>query len=154
MVLLLFFSCSSMIIDIGEFSINSVAFFADCAHPAQVNVPRERNTFCKNAACRKHTPHKVSQYKMGARRDYSQGPTLDSIILFYLFISIFLYSFEIFDDLRLNFEQFNLGSFTFLPGFHFFSLIARTCRKISNILFSRPRVLVCSPSPRPRSAPL
>ncbi|THU47979.1 hypothetical protein C4D60_Mb09t21380 [Musa balbisiana] len=32
---------------------------------AQVNVPKTKKTFCKNKACRKHTLHKVTQYKKG-----------------------------------------------------------------------------------------
>ena len=38
-----------------------------------VNIPRERKTYCKAKACRKHTPHKVSQYKAGARHPTRLG---------------------------------------------------------------------------------
>eukprot|EP01128_Nolandella_sp_AFSM9_P009410 TRINITY_DN6011_c0_g1_i1.p2 TRINITY_DN6011_c0_g1~~TRINITY_DN6011_c0_g1_i1.p2 ORF type:complete len:108 (-),score=30.13 TRINITY_DN6011_c0_g1_i1:162-485(-) len=38
-----------------------------------VNVPRERNTFCKGKACRSHQAHKVTQYKAGGRRDNALG---------------------------------------------------------------------------------
>lgn len=31
----------------------------------QVNVPKTKKTYCKNKACRKHTLHKVTQYKKG-----------------------------------------------------------------------------------------
>ena len=31
----------------------------------QVNVPKTRRTFCKGKQCRKHTQHKVTQYKAG-----------------------------------------------------------------------------------------
>ncbi|PKS05760.1 hypothetical protein jhhlp_007589 [Lomentospora prolificans] len=30
-----------------------------------VNIPKTRNTFCKGKECRKHTAHKVTQYKTG-----------------------------------------------------------------------------------------
>ena len=34
--------------------------------PSQmVNVPKERRTYCKGKKCRKHTSHKVTQYKAG-----------------------------------------------------------------------------------------
>ncbi len=38
-----------------------------------VNVPKERKTFCKGKKCRKHTVHKVSQYKAGKASKYAQG---------------------------------------------------------------------------------
>lgn len=31
----------------------------------QVNVPKTKKTYCKNKDCRKHTLHKVTQYKKG-----------------------------------------------------------------------------------------
>jgi hypothetical protein len=40
---------------------------------AQVNIPKERNTYCKNAKCRKHTMHKVTQYKAGKASGFAQG---------------------------------------------------------------------------------
>jgi hypothetical protein len=39
----------------------------------QVNIPKQRNTFCKSAKCRKHTLHKVSQYKAGKASLFAQG---------------------------------------------------------------------------------
>eukprot|EP00276_Gloeochaete_wittrockiana_P008827 CAMPEP_0184655636 /NCGR_PEP_ID=MMETSP0308-20130426/14098_1 /TAXON_ID=38269 /ORGANISM="Gloeochaete witrockiana, Strain SAG 46.84" /LENGTH=106 /DNA_ID=CAMNT_0027092257 /DNA_START=16 /DNA_END=336 /DNA_ORIENTATION=+ len=36
-----------------------------------VNVPKVRNTFC--AKCKKHTAHKVSQYKKGKESVFAQG---------------------------------------------------------------------------------
>ncbi|KAJ3361492.1 40s ribosomal protein L44e [Allomyces javanicus] len=38
-----------------------------------VNVPKTRNTFCKGKKCRKHTPHKVTQYKTGKASLFAQG---------------------------------------------------------------------------------
>ena len=38
-----------------------------------VNVPKERRTFCKSRKCRKHTDHKVSQYKAGKASNFAQG---------------------------------------------------------------------------------
>ncbi|CAK9058869.1 unnamed protein product [Durusdinium trenchii] len=36
-----------------------------------VNIPKTRNTYCR--ACKKHTPHKVSQYKTGKASLTAQG---------------------------------------------------------------------------------
>ena len=33
--------------------------------PYQVNVPKTRKTYCKGKDCKKHTQHKVTQYKAG-----------------------------------------------------------------------------------------
>ncbi|KAI9294687.1 hypothetical protein K502DRAFT_248462 [Neoconidiobolus thromboides FSU 785] len=38
-----------------------------------VNIPKTRNTYCKGKACRKHTPHKVTQYKTGKASLFAQG---------------------------------------------------------------------------------
>ncbi|XP_065071662.1 uncharacterized protein LOC135696255 [Rhopilema esculentum] len=38
-----------------------------------VNVPKTRKTFCKGPKCRKHTLHKVTQYKAGKASLYAQG---------------------------------------------------------------------------------
>ena len=38
-----------------------------------VNVPKTRKTFCKGKKCRKHTLHKVTQYKAGKASLYAQG---------------------------------------------------------------------------------
>uniref|UniRef100_A0A0M3IGK2 60S ribosomal protein L44 n=1 Tax=Ascaris lumbricoides TaxID=6252 RepID=A0A0M3IGK2_ASCLU len=37
-----------------------------------VNVPKTRRTFC-DGKCRKHTMHKVTQYKKGKESTYAQG---------------------------------------------------------------------------------
>ena len=39
----------------------------------QVNVPKERRTYCKSKKCRKHTVHKVTQYKAGKASGFAQG---------------------------------------------------------------------------------
>ncbi|CAE7745042.1 rpl36a [Symbiodinium sp. CCMP2456] len=36
-----------------------------------VNIPKTRNTYCRK--CKKHTPHKVSQYKTGKASLSAQG---------------------------------------------------------------------------------
>ncbi|KAJ6443279.1 ribosomal protein L44e [Purpureocillium lavendulum] len=41
--------------------------------PAQVNIPKTRNTYCKGKECRKHTQHKVTQYKAGKASLFAQG---------------------------------------------------------------------------------
>uniref|UniRef100_A0AC35TN57 60S ribosomal protein L44 n=1 Tax=Rhabditophanes sp. KR3021 TaxID=114890 RepID=A0AC35TN57_9BILA len=38
-----------------------------------VNIPKARKTFCPGAKCRKHTLHKVTQYKKGKEASASQG---------------------------------------------------------------------------------
>ncbi|OQV22428.1 putative 60S ribosomal protein L44 [Hypsibius exemplaris] len=38
-----------------------------------VNIPKTRKTFCKGKKCKKHTVHKVTQYKRGKESEYSQG---------------------------------------------------------------------------------
>merc|ERR1711887_145178 len=38
-----------------------------------VNVPKTRKTFCKGKNCRKHTMHKVTQYKKGKDSLAAQG---------------------------------------------------------------------------------
>lgn len=43
------------------------------AFAKMVNIPKTRNTFCRGPKCRKHTPHKVSQYKKGKDSLVAQG---------------------------------------------------------------------------------
>ncbi|KAI9889868.1 MAG: 40s ribosomal protein L44e [Vezdaea aestivalis] len=38
-----------------------------------VNVPKTRRTYCKGKECKKHTVHKVTQYKAGKASLYAQG---------------------------------------------------------------------------------
>ncbi|KAJ9192816.1 hypothetical protein DTO164E3_8167 [Paecilomyces variotii] len=38
-----------------------------------VNVPKTRRTYCKSKQCRKHTQHKVTQYKAGKASLFAQG---------------------------------------------------------------------------------
>ncbi|KAK7684988.1 40s ribosomal protein L44e [Cerrena zonata] len=38
-----------------------------------VNIPKTRRTYCKGKACKKHTPHKVTQYKKGKDSLAAQG---------------------------------------------------------------------------------
>lgn len=38
-----------------------------------VNIPKTRNTFCAGKECKKHTPHKVTQYKTGKASLFAQG---------------------------------------------------------------------------------
>ena len=46
--------------------------------PSQmVNVPKERRTYCKGKKCRKHTTHKVTQYKAGKASNFAQGKRRD-----------------------------------------------------------------------------
>jgi len=38
-----------------------------------VNVPKERKTYCAGKKCKKHQPHKVTQYKAGKASNFAQG---------------------------------------------------------------------------------
>ncbi|KAG0561953.1 hypothetical protein M758_9G121100 [Ceratodon purpureus] len=38
-----------------------------------VNVPKTKKSFCPGKACKKHTLHKVTQYKTGKASLYAQG---------------------------------------------------------------------------------
>ncbi|KAI6012144.1 hypothetical protein PISMIDRAFT_677087, partial [Pisolithus microcarpus 441] len=38
-----------------------------------VNIPKTRRTYCQGKTCRKHTPHKVTQYKKGKDSLSAQG---------------------------------------------------------------------------------
>jgi len=39
----------------------------------QVNVPKTKKAYCKGKQCKKHTVHKVTQYKTGKASLYAQG---------------------------------------------------------------------------------
>ena len=47
----------------------SLLLFYSCL--LQVNAPKKKNTHCKK--CRKHTEHKVTQYKSGKASNFAQG---------------------------------------------------------------------------------
>merc|ERR1712013_346751 len=49
------------------------AISADSPHHKMVNVPKTRKTFCKGTKCRKHTLHKVTQYKTAKKRTFAKG---------------------------------------------------------------------------------
>lgn len=44
-----------------------------CLCVPQVNVPKTKKAFCKGKECKKHTLHKVTQYKTGKASLYAQG---------------------------------------------------------------------------------
>ncbi|XP_066390890.1 large ribosomal subunit protein eL42-like [Miscanthus floridulus] len=46
---------------------------APSAAAKMVNVPKTKKTYCKNKECRKHTLHKVTQYKKGKDSLSAQG---------------------------------------------------------------------------------
>ena len=46
-------------------------FFVILSTATMVNVPKERRTYCKK--CKKHTLHKVTQYKAGKASNFAQG---------------------------------------------------------------------------------
>ena len=53
----------------------SLSSFADPIYIKMVNIPKERKTFCKGKKCKKHTLHKVTQYKAGKRAAFAQVKT-------------------------------------------------------------------------------
>ncbi|KAK8605806.1 hypothetical protein V6N13_102577 [Hibiscus sabdariffa] len=53
----------------GETKLKLLAFSAE----AMVNVPKTKKTYCKSKECRKHTLHKVTQYKKGKDSLAAQG---------------------------------------------------------------------------------
>jgi ribosomal protein L44E len=55
------------------FPIAVIAAFDD----NRVQIPKKMNTFCASKKCKKHVPHKVSQYKAGKASLFAQG-TSDS----------------------------------------------------------------------------
>ncbi|QDS78089.1 40s ribosomal protein L44e [Venturia effusa] len=46
---------------------------ATIAFIPSVNVPKTRRTYCKGKDCKKHTQHKVTQYKAGKASLFAQG---------------------------------------------------------------------------------
>lgn len=60
-----------------EFSLKKYAFsFLYIFLFQMVNVPKTRKTFCASSKCKKHTLHKVTQYKAGKASLYAQGTSL------------------------------------------------------------------------------
>ncbi|CAL5425531.1 unnamed protein product [Camellia sinensis] len=52
---------------------NPRSFETDSATQPWVNVPKTKKTYCKSKECRKHTLHKVTQYKKGKDSLAAQG---------------------------------------------------------------------------------
>ncbi|PLW10920.1 hypothetical protein PCANC_12911 [Puccinia coronata f. sp. avenae] len=46
---------------------------SDLKAVTMVNIPKTRRTYCKGKQCKKHTPHKVTQYKTGKASLFAQG---------------------------------------------------------------------------------
>ncbi|KAJ2711293.1 40s ribosomal protein L44e [Coemansia spiralis] len=57
----------------AESGLSSGAPIGEASQHTRVNIPKTRNTFCKGQKCRKHTPHKVTQYKAGKASVFAQG---------------------------------------------------------------------------------
>lgn len=55
-------------------AVGSIVIMSPLA--VQVNVPKQRKTFCK--ACKCHTQFKVTQYKAGKASLYAQGKLLET----------------------------------------------------------------------------
>ncbi|KAK7328207.1 hypothetical protein VNO77_22309 [Canavalia gladiata] len=52
---------------------NSASSDSDPRAVTMVNVPKTKKTYCKSKECRKHTLHKVTQYKKGKDSIAAQG---------------------------------------------------------------------------------
>ncbi|CAN7127121.1 unnamed protein product [Brassica rapa subsp. narinosa] len=48
-------------------------FTGDIRGAKMVNIPKTKKTYCKNKECKKHTLHKVTQYKKGKDSLAAQG---------------------------------------------------------------------------------
>ncbi|CAN7077268.1 unnamed protein product [Brassica oleracea var. botrytis] len=48
-------------------------FTGDFRGATMVNIPKTKKTYCKNKECKKHTLHKVTQYKKGKDSLAAQG---------------------------------------------------------------------------------
>ena len=46
-----------------------------------MNVPKAKKAFCKDKNCKKHTMHKVTQYKTGKASLYAQGKFVKRVIV-------------------------------------------------------------------------
>merc|ERR1712006_45566 len=44
-----------------------------CSPVAMVNIPKQKKAYCKGKECKKHTLHKVTQYKTGKASLYARG---------------------------------------------------------------------------------
>ncbi|EPS37841.1 hypothetical protein H072_8382 [Dactylellina haptotyla CBS 200.50] len=67
--------CSSQCLEFQSLqtAVVSVPFRHILRYQDIVNVPKTRKTFCKGKECRKHTQHKVTQYKAGKASLFAQG---------------------------------------------------------------------------------
>ncbi|KAL3366752.1 hypothetical protein AABB24_011457, partial [Solanum stoloniferum] len=52
---------------------SSLLFLFDSPPATMVNVPKTKKTYCKSKECKKHTLHKVTQYKKGKDSLAAQG---------------------------------------------------------------------------------
>ncbi|KAF2631492.1 hypothetical protein BU25DRAFT_488085 [Macroventuria anomochaeta] len=53
--------------------LRSLMLQARASSMDSVNVPKTRRTYCKGKDCKKHTQHKVTQYKAGKASLFAQG---------------------------------------------------------------------------------
>ncbi|KAJ6323284.1 hypothetical protein OIU77_012999 [Salix suchowensis] len=62
----------SLIYGLQEFYLRMYCF-KELQKSDRVNVPKTKKTYCKNKECKKHTLHKVTQYKKGKDSLAAQG---------------------------------------------------------------------------------
>ncbi|KAG6143253.1 hypothetical protein E4U35_008058 [Claviceps purpurea] len=53
--------------------VPTLPYYLSPSRGYDVNIPKTRNTYCKGKECRKHTQHKVTQYKAGKASLFAQG---------------------------------------------------------------------------------
>ncbi|KAF9940329.1 40s ribosomal protein L44e [Modicella reniformis] len=64
---------TSVTIDIRKRRLSHLVSLFSTKSAKMVNVPKTRNTYCKGKTCKKHTAHKVAQYKTGKASLFAQG---------------------------------------------------------------------------------
>ncbi|KAK0264644.1 40s ribosomal protein L44e [Friedmanniomyces endolithicus] len=64
---------SNLMYNIGAAAIPQAISKVPTQSVKMVNVPKTRRTYCKGKECKKHTNHKVTQYKAGKASQYAQG---------------------------------------------------------------------------------
>merc|ERR1712150_217008 len=57
----------------GSFKLISITLLNYTLSSEMVNIPKVRRTFCKYKECKRHTQHKVTQYKAGKRNPKALG---------------------------------------------------------------------------------
>ena len=82
-----------------------------------VNIPKSRKTFCPSSKCRKHTVHKVTQYKAGKASLYAQGKCSSNYIHSFMVVALLVLIYLSAGKRRYDRKQSGFGGQT-KPVFH------------------------------------